>query len=150
VLVGSKAFIAKAFRARKSLGGGMRQAGVIAAAGVVALETMPQRLAADHANARLLAESLATVPGLRVDLERVRSNMVYFDVADDVPLDAAELCRRASAGQVRMLPTAARRIRAVLHCWVSRDEVFQAADVIRNAMTQGHAGASGIEVRRYG
>jgi threonine aldolase len=151
VLVGSKVFIAKAHRARKALGGGLRQAGIIAAAGVVALETMPQRLPADHANARLLAETLAATPGLRVDVAKVRTNMVYFDLADDVSFDAAELCRRALAGRVRMLPTAARRIRAVLHCWVSRDEVLQAAEVIRDAMTRDQQPATaGAGIRRYG
>ncbi len=150
VLVGSKALIAKAHRARKVLGGGLRQAGIIAAAGVVALETMPQRLAADHANARLLAEQLAAVPGLHVDLDKVRSNMVYFDLSDDAPFDAAELCRRALSGQVRMLPTAARRVRAVLHCWVSSDEVLQAADVIRDAMSRERSAVTGAEIRRYG
>ncbi|MCX6018706.1 MAG: low-specificity L-threonine aldolase, partial [Chloroflexi bacterium] len=130
VLVGSREFVKRAHRARKVLGGGMRQAGVIAAAGVVALEQMTARMVEDHANARMLADMLAQVPGLVVDLARVQSNMVYFDLAPELPFDAAELCRRATAERVRMMPTAARRIRAVLHCWVNADEARTAAQVI--------------------
>lgn len=78
VVVGSRAFIARAHRARKLVGGGMRQAGVIAAAGIVALEQMIDRLAEDHEHARLLAEELAQLPGVRIDLESVQTNLVVF------------------------------------------------------------------------
>lgn len=78
VVAGSRAFIARAHRARKLLGGGMRQAGVIAAAGIVALEQMIERLAEDHANARRLAEELATFPDVHIDLETVQTNLVVF------------------------------------------------------------------------
>jgi threonine aldolase len=79
VLCGSREFIAKADHARKRLGGGMRQAGIIAAAGIVALNTMVDRLAEDHANARRMAELLQGVPGLRVNLDEVETNMMYVD-----------------------------------------------------------------------
>lgn len=82
VLAGSVEFIERARSVRRRLGGGMRQAGIIAAAGIVALETMIDRLAEDHARAKLLAAGLATIPGLRVDLERVETNMVNVDHAD--------------------------------------------------------------------
>ncbi|WP_029215615.1 GntG family PLP-dependent aldolase [Kallotenue papyrolyticum] len=78
VVAGSRAFIARAHRARKLLGGGMRQAGVIAAAGIVALERMVDRLAEDHAHARRLAEELAAFPDVRIDLETVQTNLVVF------------------------------------------------------------------------
>lgn len=81
ILVGSKAFIEKADRNRKRLGGGMRQAGIIAACGVVALETMIDRLADDHRRARALAEGINQIPGLSVNLKSVQSNMVYVDHA---------------------------------------------------------------------
>lgn len=81
VVVGDKAFIARAQRARKLLGGGMRQAGVIAAAGIVALEQMVERLAEDHANARLLAEGLAELPGVQLDLGSVQTNLIVFRLA---------------------------------------------------------------------
>ena len=81
VVVGSREFIAKADLCRKRLGGGMRQAGVIAACGIVALEKMVNRLAEDHATARLLAEGLNDVPGLKIDMTTVETNMVYIDHA---------------------------------------------------------------------
>lgn len=130
VLCGSREFIRLAHRRRKVLGGGLRQAGVIAAAGIVALEQMTDRLAEDHANARALAERTAQVEGLQVDLARVQTNMVYVDLRPELPLDAAEFCRRAAAHRVKMLPVAPRRIRAVTHCYVSREEVDEAAQVI--------------------
>jgi threonine aldolase len=79
IALGSKEMIARADRARKRLGGGMRQAGVIAACGIVALETMVDRLADDHANALLLAEGINGIAGLRVDMDTVETNMVYVD-----------------------------------------------------------------------
>ena len=78
VVTGTRAFIDRARRARKMLGGGMRQAGVIAAAGIVALETMVDRLREDHANARLLAEGLARLPGVTIDLDLVQTNIVIL------------------------------------------------------------------------
>lgn len=136
VLCGSREFIRIAHKRRKVLGGGMRQAGVIAAAGIVALEQMTGRLSEDHANARVLATHLAGIPGLHVNLDSVQTNMVYFDLDPAVPFDAAELCRRAATERVRMLPTGPRRIRLVTHCYVSRDEVITAAQVIAHVI--GH------------
>jgi len=82
VLVGSRAFVGWAHRYRKMLGGGMRQVGVLAAAGIVAVETMVRRLGDDHERARRLAEGLARLPGMTIDLSRVQTNMVYADVVD--------------------------------------------------------------------
>ncbi len=135
VLVGSREFIQRAHRARKVLGGGMRQAGVIAAAGIVALEQMTGRLADDHANARLLAEGISQIPGLHIDVNRVPTNMVYFDIDPALPFDAKTFCQRAAAQRVKMLPTAARRIRAVTHAWINRAEIEEAIQVLRHATT---------------
>lgn len=137
VLCGSKEFIRVAHKRRKVLGGGMRQAGVIAAAGIVALEQMVERLRDDHANARALAEGIAHVEGLHVNLDAVKTNMVYFDLDPALPFDAAELCRRAAAERVRMLPTGPRCIRAVTHCYVSREEVAEAVQVIAHVTRHG-------------
>jgi threonine aldolase len=134
VLCGSKAFIQVAHKRRKVLGGGMRQGGVIAAAGVVALETMTERLRDDHANAIVLAEGIANVEGIHVDLNSVKSNMVYFDIDPAMPFDAAALSRRAATERVKFNPTALRRIRMVTHCWISRDEALQAAQVIKEVI----------------
>src|SRR5213078_5276264 len=80
IFCGSEADVEEARRWRKRLGGGMRQVGVLAAAGLIALDRMVDRLAEDHSNARTLAEGLAELPGVRCDLDRVQTNLVYFDV----------------------------------------------------------------------
>jgi threonine aldolase len=149
VLCGSKPFIQIAHKRRKVLGGGMRQGGVIAAAGVVALETMTERLRDDHAHANALANGIAQIEGLHVDLNSVKSNMVYFDMDPALPFDAAELCRRAVTLRVKMLPTAPRRIRMVTHCWVSRDEVIEAAQAIAHAAHHWQGSANGSAVKAY-
>lgn len=124
VLCGSADFIHRARRARKILGGGMRQAGILAAAGIVALNEMIERLADDHAHARLLADGLARLPGVRVAPERVRTNMVFFELADDVPLSSAEVVSRLrdTAG-VWLGDNGPRSFRAVTHYWIGPDEV---------------------------
>ncbi|MEJ2758205.1 MAG: low-specificity L-threonine aldolase, partial [Anaerolineales bacterium] len=90
VLCGSSAFIQKALRVRKQLGGGMRQAGILAAAGIVALDTMVDRLAEDHRNAKTLADGLANIPGSAIEPETQHTNMVYFSLTSDIPLSLAE------------------------------------------------------------
>ena len=101
VLCGSADFIHHARRARKILGGGMRQAGILAAAGLIALNEMIERLADDHAHARLLAEGLARLPGVRVDVDKVRTNMAvsytHLDVYKRQVVKRATPVRRAAA-----------------------------------------------------
>src|SRR6266849_9705772 len=94
VVCGSREFIVRAKRFRKMFGSGMRQAGIIAAAGIVALETMVDRLAEDHANARTLAEGLAELPGITCDLSRVETNLVYIDVKGMTGLEFEDECRK--------------------------------------------------------
>ncbi len=132
VVCGSRDFIAEARRARKVLGGGMRQAGVIAAAGIVALTEMVDRLAEDHANARLLAEGLANIPGVEIDLARVHTNIVYFDITNG--MSAAEVAERARAAGVLVLPTGPRRIRAVTHYGIEAADIEEALDVFARVM----------------
>lgn len=100
VVVGDAEFIATARRHRKKLGGGMRQAGVIAAAGIVALESMIGRLADDHANARLLAQGIVDIPGFRIDFDRVETNMVYVDHSSTGLSTDEVLARLAAVGVV--------------------------------------------------
>jgi len=126
VLCGSSDFMGEARRARKVVGGGMRQAGVLAAAGIVALETMVDRLADDHANAKRLAEGLADMPGFDIELGRACTNMVYFSLAPDTSIDAAEVERRLARQGVLLLAVGKRRFRAVAHAWVTRDEIDRA------------------------
>ena len=133
VVCGDRAFIAEARRARKVVGGGMRQAGVIAAAGIVALEQMVDRLAEDHANARTLAAGLAELSGIRVEDVPVRTNIVYFRILR-TDLDAPGLTARLEAQGVRMLPLDPRRARAVLNYHVTTADVQQALAILRGVM----------------
>lgn len=151
VLVGSKNFIAKAFRNRKVLGGGMRQGGIIAAAGIVALEQMTERMREDHANAKRLAEGINQIAGLQVSNPAgVQSNMVYFDVAERVPFDAEELCRRASSQRVLMFDTAPRRIRAVTHAWISRADIDEAVQVLAYILSADYTpNGKGVKAGSY-
>ncbi len=133
VVCGTKAFINEARRARKLLGGGMRQAGVLAAAGIVALTEMVDRLADDHANARRLAEGIAEISGLSVNLDLVRSNIVFVDI-ERKEMDSEQLLDRLKEGGVLGLPTNPRRIRVVMQYHVSRDDVDFALGVFRKVM----------------
>ncbi|HKZ85400.1 MAG TPA: low-specificity L-threonine aldolase [Anaerolineae bacterium] len=134
VLCGSQDFIAEALRARKIVGGALRQAGVLAAAGIVALEMMVDRLAEDHANAKRLAEGLADTPGCAVDPDRIRTNMVYFDLTPDVPIDAPEVEQRLAERRVLLFAVGKRRFRAVTHAWVTKEEIDQALLAMRTVL----------------
>jgi threonine aldolase len=128
VLVGSKAFLAEAHRYRKMYGGGMRQVGVLAAAGLIAVRDMVGRLADDHRRARWLAEALQGIDGVDVDLATVQTNMVYLSVADArgfVPLLEREGLRCNAMG--------ATAIRLVTHADVDDDDVAFAAEAVRRA-----------------
>jgi threonine aldolase len=120
MLAGSSDFIAEARRIRKLLGGGMRQAGIIAAAGIVALNGMVDRLAEDHANARTFAEGLANIPGIVVDPSVVESNMVFFDAADG---DNTRLVEAVAAEGVLLSGSDDGRIRAVTHYGISSEDI---------------------------
>lgn len=136
MLVGSREFIARARRNRKLLGGGMRQAGIIAAAGLVSLTSMVERLAEDHANARLLAEGLAAIAGLAVNLETVQTNMVLFDI-HDTRWDGATLAGAMKRAGVLSNAMKARAIRLVTHKDVSRAEIGEALDRIAMVVKAG-------------
>jgi threonine aldolase len=125
VLVGSREFIDQARRNRKLVGGGMRQAGSLAAAGLVALDTMTERLVEDHDNARLLAEGIAEMPQFEIDLASVQSNMVFFSLRDDTGLTASELAERLKAHNIWLMAMGERRFRAVLHYWIRPEHVIQ-------------------------
>ncbi len=129
VLVGSRTVIDRARRFRKMVGGGMRQAGVIAAAGLVALRTMVTRLAEDHANARALATGLAQIPGLSVDLAQVRTNIVPVHIHGSIA--AAEVTARLREVAVLALPTGPATIRMVTHRHIAARDVDRALEAIR-------------------
>jgi threonine aldolase len=134
LVCGSKEFIARAHRARKQLGGGMRQAGVLAAAGVVALQSMVERLADDHRRARLLAQGLATIPGLVLDPGTPKTNMLFCSLADDVPLGAAQVAAALAKRGVRAGVVAPRRFRLVTHYWIGDDDITWAVDAFRDVL----------------
>jgi threonine aldolase len=131
VLCGTQAFIDRARRVRKLLGGAMRQAGVLAACGLVALETMIDRLADDHRNARRLAQGIAGLPGITVDVEAVQTNMVYFDTA----IPATEFVEKLASRRVRCVATAPNRIRMVTHHDVDTEDIEYTIGVFHKITT---------------
>jgi len=134
VLSGSRSFVRRAHKYRKMLGGGLRQAGVLAAAGLHALEHHLERLQDDHVRARRLAEGLARLPGLRVDLNRVQTNLVFVDVDEGThPLDAATLLARV-ADDVRGVVSGPRTLRLVTHLDVNDDDVTRALAAFERAL----------------
>ncbi len=137
LVCGSSQFVQEARRQRKVLGGGMRQAGVLAAAGIVALEAMVDRLAEDHANARRLAEGLANLPSVVLDPERVASNIVIFELAPD-GLSARELVSGLAAHGVKMGAIGERRLRAVTHYGVEGEDIEYALSVMREVLRSYH------------
>lgn len=125
---GSRDFIMEARRARKVLGGGMRQAGILAAAGIVALNEMVDRLADDHANAHSLAEGLADMNNLSVNPDCVKTNIVYIEIAEE-KMSAQTLTERLNAEGIRLLPTGPHQMRAVTNYHVTPDDIEHALDV---------------------
>jgi threonine aldolase len=133
LVCGSREFIYRARRARKVLGGGMRQAGVLAAAGIVALDEMVDRLAVDHANARKLAEGLARIPGLSINPAGIKTNIVYFGVTR-ADVAAEQLTARLDEQGARMLPVGTGRIRAVTHYHITDDDIDYTLEVFSKVM----------------
>ena len=141
MVAGTKAFIEKARIYRKMFGGGMRQAGVIAAAGLIALEKSPARLNIDHENAKFLAEGIAQIPGLKIDPAKVRSNIVIFDCAA-TGMTAVELCDAVHAQGVWAQDTALYSVRVVTHGDVDRAGCERALAVLKEVvMRKRKAGA---------
>jgi threonine aldolase len=138
-LVGSREFVRQARRMRKQVGGGMRQAGILAAACLVALDEMVDRLAEDHANARLLAQGLAGIDGVLLDPQSVQTNIIYFDV-DPGQHPAQRTAPQVSAGLaqrgVLMNPTGAQRLRAVTNYQVSAADVETVLGAMEEILAQ--------------
>lgn len=133
VVCGSRDFIARARRARKVVGGGMRQAGVLAAAGIVALTEMVDHLADDHANASKLAKGLAEIPGISIDLSQIKTNIVYFEVNCE-GMTAEQLVKMLDAEGIRMLPVGIGRIRAVTQYHIAAEDIDYALSVCSKVM----------------
>jgi threonine aldolase len=135
VLCGEAEFIRRARRIRKQLGGGMRQAGVIAAAGIVALETMTDRLIEDHARARRMAEGLKTIPGIELATDPPATNMVFFHLLASAPLDGGGLEQALLRDDILIEASGPRRVRLVLHYWIDDEGVERTLQSMRRAMS---------------
>ena len=121
MLCGDAAFIAEARRARKVVGGGMRQAGILAAAGIIALEQMTDRLAEDHARAKRLADGLAKLPGIEV--APVSSNILYFQLTEEAAKTETEVEEALAERGVLMLGRGHGQFRAVTHYWIDDEDI---------------------------
>jgi len=121
MILGTKDFIAEARVWRKRFGGGMRQAGILAAAGLIALEESPKRLHIDHENARKLAEGVANLQGVSIDAEKVQTNIVLFDITK-TGKTSAEICAELKTQEILAIPFG-KEIRMVTHCDVSREDI---------------------------
>jgi threonine aldolase len=121
MILGGRDFIAEARIWRKRLGGGMRQVGVLAAAGLVALQESPKRLHVDHENAKKLAEGVANLKGVKIDAERVQTNIVIFDVSE-TGKTSAEICAKLKENEIFAIPFG-NSIRMVTHTDILREDI---------------------------
>jgi threonine aldolase len=131
MLCGTREFIGKARRIRKMIGGGMRQAGIIAAPGIVALEEMTQRLEEDHEHAGILARAIADLPGITVDLHNVQTNMVFFNIKQ-----AAVFAKKLEKEGILCWDTSGETIRLVTHYYISREDILYTVEKFREILNQ--------------
>jgi threonine aldolase len=137
LLCGTGEFIHQARRWRKALGGGTRQAGVVAAAGLVALHEMIERLADDHHNAQTLARGLAQIPGIVIDPEMVKTNLVFFRLADEVVLSPEEIVEALRArANIWLGSNGPRGFRAVTHYWIDGTAVAKLLETLAAIMDE--------------
>jgi threonine aldolase len=134
VLCGDREFIRKAKRARKLLGGGMRQAGILAAAGIIALEKMVDRLAEDHERARKLADGLRQNDCILLDPGTPATNMIFFDLAPHAKLSARQICDRLKPDGILVTPSGERRFRLVTHYWIDDAAVDKVVDAFSSVL----------------
>ncbi len=140
VLAGNKDFITEAWQWKQRLGGAMRQAGIIAAAGVYGLEHHVDRLVDDHANAKVLAKGLGTLPGIDLDFSGVESNIVIFDVSA-TGLSVPEFLSRLAALGLRMSPVPPTRVRAVTHLDISEPQIEKAISIVGSVVQNARLAA---------
>jgi threonine aldolase len=140
MIVGSQQFIDKARIYRKMFGGGMRQAGVLAAAGLIALEESPKRLHEDHSNAQFLGHEISQIPGLRIEPSSVKTNIVIFD-CESTGLTAVQLCEALQPRGVWALDTAPFSVRFVTHCDVDRAGCERAVHILRDVIAKSRRAA---------
>jgi threonine aldolase len=134
IIVGNRNFIDKARKNRKILGGGMRQAGIIAAPGIIALEKMIDRLKIDHENAKLLAEKLTKIGGVSVDLRKVQTNMVTFDL--DPSIDCGSFLQKLEKNGILALAQAKNKVRVVTHRGIEREHIETTAAIMERILNR--------------
>jgi threonine aldolase len=134
MLVGTQQFITRARHVRKMLGGGMRQVGVVAAAGLISLEKMTKRLADDHVRAKKLAEGLRQVDGLVVDTNSPFTNMVYLNLSEGVSANAQQITQKMKGFGILVDPENARRFRLVTHYWIDDSAVEKTISAFQRAL----------------
>jgi threonine aldolase len=135
MLVGSSNFIKRARKNRKMLGGGMRQAGVLAAAGIIAIEKMVERLADDHTNARFLAEELNKLDGLKIDLDTVQTNMIYCDISQ-LKVQVTTFLEILKDKGILVSPVPPSRIRLVTNRHVSREDINKTIEAFKQVIAE--------------
>ena len=134
ILAGSKEFIQRARKNRKMLGGGMRQAGILAAAGIIAIENMVERLEEDHKNARILGEGLADIGGIKVDLETVQTNMVYLDL-NKSGMDTYQFLPKLAEYNILGSPRPPTKVRLVTHYGISEEDIYTTIKAIKEIVS---------------
>ena len=148
VLVGSTDDIRKARRARKLFGGALRQAGIVAAAAIYAMENHIERLAVDHDNAKTLAREIAKIDGLSIQVDDVETNLVFFEV-DPKLGNASQLAAALLERGVKVGASGSQRLRACTHLDVSRDDLLKTADVLRQTVQAGFRQYKGSAIGPY-
>jgi threonine aldolase len=119
---------------RKALGGGLRQAGILAAGGIIALDEMTQRLHEDHENARDLALGLNALPGIEIDLAQVQTNMVFIKLTNESRYTGAQIAEKLKSYNILIGMTYPDTFRAVTHYWIKREHIPQIIDAFRTVM----------------
>ncbi len=133
MICGTKEFIAKARKNRKMVGGGMRQCGHLAAAGLIALEKLSKRLHEDHENARTFSETISKIPAIQINLNQVQSNIVFFGMTSD-KINGREFIAKLGERGVKILETQPGFFRAVFHRGISKDQALPAANAIKEIL----------------
>ena len=136
ILIGSRDDIARARRIRKLFGGSLRQAGIVAAAAIYAMENHLTRLQDDHDHARQLAHGLGSIPGVTVDIDAVESNLVFFHVDTELGT-AVQFATALREHAILIMPMGGQRVRAVTHLDVSADDIRRTLDAVRRCVATG-------------
>lgn len=134
ILAGSKEFIQRARKNRKMLGGGMRQVGILAAAGIIAIENMVERLGEDHKNARILGEGLADIRGIKVDLATIQTNMIYFDLQES-SMDTFQFLPKLAEYNILGSPRPPNKVRLVTHYGIGEEDIYNTIKAIKEIVS---------------